>query len=47
MALLHEISVEEKTFGYLTEIIFALALKDGTSSDRVDIIFDVYKDINR
>ena len=47
MALLHKISVEKKTFGYLTEITFASALKDGTSSDRIDIIFDVYKDINR
>ena len=47
MALLHKISVEKKAFGYLTKIIFASALKDGTSSDRIDIIFDVYKDINR
>ena len=47
MALLHKISVEKKTFGYLTEIIFASALKYATSSDRIDIIFDVYKDINR
>ena len=47
MALLHIISVEKKTFGYLIEIIFASALKDGTSSDRIDIIFGVYKDINR
>ena len=47
MALLHKISVEKKAFGYLTEIIFASTLKDGTSSDRIDIIFDVYKDNNR
>ena len=47
MALLHKISVEKKTFGYLTKIIFASALKDGISSDRIDIMFDVYKDINR
>ena len=47
MALLHKISVEKKTFGYLTEIIFASALKDGTSSERINVIFDVYKGINR
>ena len=47
MALLHKISVEKKAFGYLTEIIFASTLKDGTSSDRIDIIFDVYKVNNR
>ena len=47
MALLQKISVEKKASGYLTEIIFASALKDGTSSDRIDIIFDVYKNINR
>ena len=47
MALQHKISVGKKTFGYLTEIIFASALKDGTCSDRINIIFDVYKDINR
>ena len=47
MALLHKISVEKETFGYLTKIIFASALKDGTSSDRIDIIFYVYKDINK
>ena len=46
-ALLREIRVEKKTFSYLTEIIFASALKDGTSSDRIHIIFNVYKDINR
>ena len=47
MALLHKISVKKKTFVYLTEIIFASALKDGTSSDKINVIFDVYKDINR
>ena len=47
MALLHKINVEKKAFGFLTEIIFAFALKDSTSSDRIDMIFDVYKDINR
>ena len=47
MALLHKISVEKKAIGYLTEIIFASTLKDGTSSDRIDVIFDVYKDNNR
>ena len=46
-ALLCEIRVEKKTFSYLTEIIFASALKDGTSSDRIHIICNVYKDINR
>ena len=47
MALLHKINGEKKTFGYLTEIIFASALKGGTSSDGINIIFDVYKDIKR
>ena len=47
MALLHKISGEKETFGSLTQIIFASGLKDGTSSDRIDIIFDGYKDINR
>ena len=46
-AFLHEINVKKKTFGYLTEIIFASALKDGTGSNRIDIIFDVYKNINK
>ena len=45
MALLHKINVEKRALGYLTEIISAL--KDGTSSDRIDMIFDVYKDTNR
>ena len=38
MALLYKIIVKKKTFGYLTENIFALALKDDTSSDRINII---------
>ena len=46
MALLHKINAEKKTFGDLAEIVFALALKDGTHSDRIDMIFDVYKDIS-
>ena len=44
MAFLHKMNVEKKPFVYLTEIIFTSALKDGTSSDRIDLIFDVYKD---
>ena len=47
MAPLHKISGEKKTFCYLREIIFAPALKDGTSNGRINMIFDVYKDINR
>ena len=47
MALLHKIIVKKKTFGYLTAVISASALKDGTSSDRINMVFDVYKDINR
>ena len=47
MGPLHKISGEKKTFGYLTEIIFASALKDDTSNGRINIIFDVYKNINR
>ena len=46
MALLHKINAEKKTFGDLAEIVFALALKDGTHSDRIDMIFDFYKDIS-
>ena len=29
MALLHKMNVKKKTFGYVTEIIFASGLKDG------------------
>ena len=47
MTFLDKMNVKKKTFGYLTEITFVSALKDGTSSDRIDIIFDVYKYINR
>ena len=47
MTLLHKIIVEKKALGYLTKIIFASALKGGTSNDRINIISDVYKDINR
>ena len=46
MALFHKINAEKKTFGDLAEIVFALALKDGTHSDRIDMIFDVYKGIS-
>ena len=41
MAFLHKIKVEKKTFGYLTKNISASALKDGTGSDWIAIIFDV------
>ena len=47
MTFLDKMNVNLKTFGYLTEITFVSALKDGTRSDRIDIIFDVYKYINR
>ena len=47
MTPLHKIIMEKKALGYLTKIIFASALKGGTSSDRINIISDVYKDINR
>ena len=47
MAFLHKINGEKKTFGYLTEISFASALKDGTSNGRINILFDAHKDISK
>ena len=44
MSLVNKVSGEHRTFGELSECIFASALQAGRDSKRIDVVFDVYKE---
>ncbi|XP_078353848.1 uncharacterized protein LOC144638526 [Oculina patagonica] len=44
MSLVQKAHGENKTFGELSEALFVSALRAGSESYRVDVVFDVYKD---
>ncbi len=46
MAVVYKINGDNKTFGELSQNIFTSALQCGSGSDRIDVVFDVYKDIS-
>ena len=44
MALVQRLKGDKKTFAEIAESLFSMALNEGTSSDRIDIVFDDYRD---
>ena len=44
MALVQRLKGGQKTFAEIAESLLSMALNEGTSSDRIDVIFDDYKD---
>lgn len=46
MALVQKMKVDYLTFGEIADKILSRVLREGDSSDRVDVVFDVYRDIS-
>ena len=46
MALIHKIKGEHKTFGDIASLVLSKALNEASNSSRLDIVFDVYRDIS-
>ena len=44
MALVQRLKGDQKTFAEIAESLFSMALNEGTSSDRIDVAFDDYRD---
>ena len=44
MALVQRLKGGQKTFAEIAESLFSMALHEGPSSDRIDVIFDDYRD---
>ena len=44
MALVQRLKGGQKTFAEIAESLLSMALNEGTSSDRIDVIFDDYRD---
>ena len=44
MAYVHRLKGGQKTFAEIAESLFSMALNEGTSSDRIDVVFDDYRD---
>ena len=46
MSLVQKAHGENKTFGELSEALLVSALRAGSGSHRIDVVFDVYKDVS-
>ena len=46
MALVQKLKVDYLTFGEIADMILSRALREGKDSKRVDVVFDVYRDIS-
>ena len=46
MSLLQKVKAERKTFAELSELVRITALREGSQSQRLDIVFDVYKSLS-
>ena len=46
MALVQKLKVDYLTFGEITDNILSRVLREAEGSDRVDVVFDVYRDIS-
>jgi hypothetical protein len=47
MSLMNKVSGDNMTFGEISEHIFKSALLSGIRSERIDVVFDVYRDISK
>ena len=46
MALVQKLKVDYLTFGEIPDKILSRVLREGEGSNRVDVVFDVYRDIS-
>ena len=46
MALVQKLKVDHLTFGEIADTILSRVLREGEGSNRVDVVFDVYRDIS-
>ena len=46
MALVQKLKVDHLTFGEIADTILSRVLREGESNNRVDVVFDVYRDIS-
>ena len=47
MAMVQRLKGDQKTFKEITEMLLAMALREGGSSTRIDLVFDNYREISR
>ena len=47
MAMVQRLKGDQKTFKEITEMLLAMALREGGSSTRIDVVFDNYREISR
>ena len=43
MSIIQKVKGDQVNFGEVAQIVFSTALKDGSSSDRINIVFDTYQ----
>lgn len=46
MMLVQKVKGDQNTFGEIAQTIFAMAMKEGGSGQRIDIVFDKYNDLS-
>ena len=46
MAMVQRLKEDQKTFKEITEMLLAMALREGGSSTRIDVVFDYYREIS-
>ena len=46
MAMVQRLKGDQKTFKETTEMLLAMALREGGSSTRIDVVFDNYREIS-
>ena len=44
MSIIQKVKGDQVNFGEIAQLVLSMALKDGSTSDRIDIVFDTYKD---
>ena len=46
MAMVQRLKRDQKTYKEITEMLLAMALREGGSSTRIDVVFDNYREIS-
>jgi len=44
MSIIQKVKGDHVNFGEIAQFVLLMALKDGSTSDRIDIVFDTYQD---
>ena len=46
MSLIQKLQVDHHTFGKIAEMALSRVLREGEGSSRIDVVFDVYRDVS-